>query len=48
MKTLLSLFAIPVIALGSVMLISAIGGESAKKKVQELHGVKDAGQTDGQ
>ncbi len=40
MKTLISLFSIPVIAIGSVMLISAIGGKSAIQQIQELHGVK--------
>ncbi len=40
MKTLISLFAIPVIAIGSVMLISAVGGKSAIEQIQELHGIK--------
>lgn len=40
MKTLISLFAIPVIAIGSVMLVSAVGGKSAIQQIQELHGIK--------
>lgn len=38
MVTLISLIAIPAVAVGSVLLISKIGGKNAAKKVQELRG----------
>ncbi len=40
MKTLISLLVIPTIAIGSVMLVSAVGGKSAIQQIQELQSVK--------
>lgn len=48
MKTLISLFAIPVIAIGSVVLISTVGGKSAIQQIQELRGVKTDSENGGE
>lgn len=36
MNMVISLLAIPAVAVGSVILISAVGGRNARKKVQDL------------
>ncbi len=44
-----SVLMVPVIAVGSVVLISKVGGKTASKKIRYLHGVDDGDQQeDGQ